>query len=85
MHPTSTTYNVNILYALKINKCCRRYKYGLLEIKVDNIVVHNIKYLPSTFDGNVFFILSPLDPTVHDAYGKWTIGMDKIYDGHAWC
>ena len=57
VHPTSHVSNVNILEAPKITKCCRRSKSDLTNIDFNNIVVEDVKYLPSSFDGDVFFIL----------------------------
>jgi hypothetical protein len=85
VHPTSSISNVHILEALKITKCRRRSKSDLTNIDFDNIVIEDVKYLPSSFNGDVFFILPPIKTGIPDAYGKAMDGMDKIYDGHAWC
>ena len=48
---------VHILDALKIAKCRRRSRYDLYGIDFDDIVIKDVKYLPSTFDGDVIFAL----------------------------
>lgn len=85
VHPASSISIVHILDALKITKCRRRSKSDLTNIDFDNIVIEDVKYLPSAFDGDVLFILPPVNTGIPDAYGKAMDGMDKIYDGHAWC
>jgi hypothetical protein len=85
VHPTSSISNVHILEALKITKCRRRSKSDLTNIDFDSIVIEDVKYLPSSFNGDVLFILPPVKTGIPDAYGKAMDGMDKIYDGHAWC
>ena len=44
-----------------------------------------MKYLPSSFNGNVIFILSPVKTGIPYAYDKAMDDMDKIYDVHVWC
>ena len=70
---------------LKISKCRRRSKFDLTNIDFDNIVIQDVKYLPSSFNGDVIFILPPVKTGIPNAYGTAMDGMDKIYDRHAWC
>ena len=51
----------------------------------DDIVIEDVKYLPSSFNGDVTFILPPVKNGIPDVYGKAMDGIDNIYDGHAWC
>ena len=44
-----------------------------------------MKYLLCAFNGDVIFILPHVEVAIPDVYGKVVDGMDKIYDGHAWC
>ena len=70
VHPTSSKSNVHILEALKITKCRRISKSDLTNIDFDNIVIEDVKYLPSSFNGDVLFILPPIKSGIPDAYGK---------------
>ena len=54
VHPTSSISNVHILEALKITKCRRRSKSDLTNIDFDNIVIEDVKYLPSSSNGDFF-------------------------------
>lgn len=61
VHPTLTTKNVHILDVFKITKHRGRSEYDLNNIDFDNIVMKDVKYTPSMFDGDVIFILPPID------------------------
>jgi hypothetical protein len=49
----------------------------------DNIFLRKIQFLPITFDGDVLCELSPIHSNVHNP--SQMQGMDKEYNGHAWC
>ena len=81
VHPTSSISNVHILEALKITKCRRRSKFDLTNIDFDNIVIEDVKYLPSSFNGDVLFILPPIKTKIPDAYGKAMDGWTRFMMG----
>ena len=58
VYPPLTTTNVHILDALKITMCCRRSVSDITKIDFDNIVIENVKYMPSMFNGDVIFVFS---------------------------
>ena len=60
-------------------------KSDLSYIDFDNIGVHNIKYLPSSFNGDVLFVLPLVAHRVPSMYGCLIDDMNKMYDGHPWC
>ena len=70
VYPISSIANVHILEALKITKCRRRCQYDLPIIDFDNIIIKDVKYLPSSFNGDVNFILPIVKTKILDAYGK---------------
>lgn len=89
LHPlpflsTQPTSSVRILDARKITKCHTQFTLDLTNIDLDNLV-ENVKCLPHAFNGIIIFILPHVKVGVLDAYEKAMDGMDKIYDGHAWC
>lgn len=45
--------------------------------------MHDVKYLSSSFDGDVIFVLSPLPLGAPSLSSQGMNGMDKVYDGHA--
>ena len=42
-------------------------------------------YLPPSFDGDVIFILPPINVDVSSTYGRSMDCMDKMCNGHPWC
>jgi hypothetical protein len=76
---------LNIVDALKIIKSRKMSKSDLTAIDFDNIDVHDIKYLPPSFDGGVIFILPGIAIDVSSMYGRFMDDMDKMCDGHPWC
>jgi hypothetical protein len=67
-----------------MTKSRRRSKADLTVIDFDNINVHDVKYLPPSFDGDVIFILPPINIDVLSTYGRSMDGMDKMCDRHPW-
>ena len=68
-----------------MTKSTRRSKTDLTGIDSDNLDVRDVKYLPPSFDGDVIFILPPINVDVSNTYGCFKGGMDKMCDGHPWC
>ena len=63
----------------------KRSKSNLSIINFDNIDVRDVKYLPPFFDGDVLFILPPINMSVPSMY---ELSMDSIYKmcgRHPWC
>ena len=46
---------------------------------------HDVKYLPSSFNDNILFILPHVTLRVLNTYGSSMNGMDKNCEGHPWC
>jgi hypothetical protein len=61
------------------------FKSNLIAIDFDSIDVCEVKYLPPSFDGDVIFILPPINVDVSSTYGRSMDGTDKMCDGHLWC
>ena len=59
--------------------------FYLTNIDFDNIIIERVKYLLSSFDGDVIFILPLVKIGIPDTYDKTMDEMDKIYYRHAWC
>ena len=85
LHPSPSSIGLTIVDALKVTKSRKRSKSDLAFIDFDNIDVRDVKYLPSSFDGDVLFVLPPVALGVSNTYGRSMDGMDKMCDGHPWC
>jgi hypothetical protein len=85
LHNFSSSVSMNIVDALKQTKSRKRSKSDLASIDFDSIEVRDVKYLPSSFDGDILFVLPPVPFGVPSAYGRSMDGMDKMCDGHPWC
>ena len=57
-------------------------KSNLTAIDFENIIVRDVKYLPSFFDGDILFVLPLVSLGVPSAYGHSMDGMDKMCDSH---
>jgi hypothetical protein len=68
-----------------MTKFRRRSKSNLTTIDFDNTDIHDVKYLPPFFDGDVIFILPPIAMDDSSTYGRSMNAMDKVCDGHPWC
>lgn len=55
----------------------------LISIVFDNIIVCDVKYLPSWFDYNVIYVLPHFLHGTPNSYGYGMDGMKKMYGGHA--
>jgi hypothetical protein len=69
----------------KITLSRRRSKSDLTAIDFDSIDVRDVKYLPSSFDGDVILNLPPINVDVFSTDGRSMVGMDKICDRQLWC
>ena len=83
-HHSSSSSCFHDVDALKMTKSRRRSKSYLTANDFDNIDVHDVKYLPPSFDGDVIFILPPIGVDVFSTYGRSMDSMDKICDEHLW-
>ncbi len=83
--PSSGPLACTMLDALKGIATRRRSHSPIAEIDFDNIKISEVKYLPTSYNGNIIFLLPPLPAGVPFTYGKGMDGMDKMFDGHAWC
>jgi hypothetical protein len=85
LHNFSSSVGMNIVDALKQTKFRKRSKSDFASIDFDNIEVRDVKYMPSSFDGDILFVLPPVPFGVPSAYGRSMDDMDKMCDGHPWC
>lgn len=83
--PTFSLKQSSMLDALKATAVRPRSQSALSDIDFDNIRVEEVKYIPTTYDGDVIFLLPPLPSGLPATYGKSLDGMDKVYDGKPWC
>ena len=63
----------------------RRSKSDLTAIDFDSIDVRDVKYLPSSFDGDVILNLPPINVDVFSTDGRSIVDMDKICNRQLWC
>lgn len=85
LHHYSISSCFYIYDAVEMTKSRRRSKSDLTKIFFYIIYAGDIKYLPPSFNGNVIFILSPLNMNVSSTHGHFMDDMDKICDKHFWC
>lgn len=52
----------------------------LTKIDFDNIVIENVKYMPSMFNGDVILVFLFINQGVPNAYGNAMDDMDMTYD-----
>lgn len=60
-------------------------KFDMDSIDFDYIDVQDAKYLPSSFNNEILFVLPSVAIGVPNAYGCSVDDMDKICDMHPWC
>ena len=84
LHPSSSSKCLSIAYALKLTKFRRRSKSDLTTITSAITNVHDVKYLPSFFDGSVLFVLALVSMGVLSAYVRFMDNRNKMCDGHLW-
>ena len=85
LYPSPLSIGLTIADALKLTKSRKISKSDLTSIDSDNIDVRDVKYLPSSFNGDILFLLPPVALRVLSTYGHSMNGMDKMCDGHPWC
>ena len=90
--PTSTpsssfiVIRLNIVEALKVTKSIKkRSNFELIIVDFNNNYIHEVKYLPSSFDNNVLFVLLLVAMGVPSAYEHSMDGINKMCNGHPWC
>ena len=71
-----------IVDALKLTKLRKKSKSILTSIDFDNRNVHDVKYLPFSFNGGIFFLLSHMAHGVSSTYGRSMDEMDKMCNSH---
>ena len=59
LHSSPSSIGLTIIDALKFTKCRKMSKSDITAIDFENIVVRDVKYLPSSFDGDILFALPP--------------------------
>ena len=82
LHPSSSSIG---LITIKFTKYRKSSKSYLIATNFENIIVRDVKFLPSSFNGDMLFVLPLMPLGVLSAYGRSRDGMDKMCDGHLWC
>ena len=59
-------------------------KNVLKKLDYDSLQTVHTKFLPPHFDGNVMFVLPPVNNSAVYTKARSMDGMDKRYDGHVW-
>ena len=85
LHPSPSFIGLTMVHALKLTKSRKKSKSDLVSIDFDYINVRDVKYLPSSFNGDVLFLLPPVSLKVPSMYGHSMDGIDKMCDDHPWC
>lgn len=63
-----------------MTKSRRRSKSDVTTIDFDNIDIHDVKYLPPNFDGDVLFNLLLMNMGVYSTYSCSMDDIDKMCD-----
>ena len=73
--------SICIVDALKRIQAMKEVRNVFKTLDFDTLDIQKVKFLPPTFNGDVLFVLPPVDKSgsFHMMYG-----MDKRHDGHAW-
>ena len=85
LYPSPSSIGLTIVDALKLIKSRKKSKSDLASIDFDSTHVRDVKYLPSSFNGDVLLLLSHVALKVPSTYGRSMDGRDKMCDGHPWC
>ena len=83
--PFTFIYRIDYRWCLEAHKVKKKIRDKSRIHWFDNIDVRDVKYLPSSFNGNVLFLLHYVARGVPSTYGHSMDCMDKICDGHHWC
>ena len=85
LHPFPSSLGLNIFGALKPKKKKKGKKENVQDIAFidsDNIEVHIVKYMPSSFDIDFLFMLHHLSLGVLNTCNWSMDGMEKMCDGY---
>jgi hypothetical protein len=85
LHPSPSSTGLTVVDALKLTKSRKKSKLYLASIDFDTIDVREVKYLSSSFNGDILFLLPPMTLKVPSPYGRSMDGMDEMCDGNPWC
>ena len=85
LHPSPSFIGLTIVDALKLTKSRKKSKSDLASIDFDSIDVRNVKYLSSSFNDDVLFLLPLVALKVPSMYGRSMDGIDKMCDSHPRC
>jgi hypothetical protein len=83
-HPSAQVGNeksISVVDSLRRIRASKGVRNVFKTLDFDTLDIQRVKFLPSTFNGDVLFELPPIDTS-----GPFHMmhGMDKRHDGHAW-
>lgn len=90
--PLSSSLGLDIVEAFKLTLFVKififkkkRFEFYLTTIDFDNFDVCEVKYLMSSFDSDIMFVLPLMTMRIPIVYGHSIHVMDKMCNGHPWC
>jgi len=73
----------NDIDSIKVTSLTLQAYYELKSLDYEVITIEFMDYLPTKFNGDIFFELPPICHPLGQL--EQLQGMDKKFDGHAWC
>jgi hypothetical protein len=85
VHPSVSIDRPSVVHHLKLLATRPGSKNILKSIDYKSVRHEKVEFLPSVFDGDVIFEFPPLGADAPHSHARLMFGMDKRFDGHAWC
>jgi hypothetical protein len=85
VHPGVSKDRPSVVHLLKLLATRPGSKNILKSIDYDSVRHEKVEFLPPVFDGDVIFEFPPLGADAPHSHARLMFGMDKRFDGHAWC
>jgi hypothetical protein len=85
IHPDVSIDRPSVVHHLKLLATRPGSKNVLKSIDYESVRHEKVEFLPSIFDGDVIFEFPPLGPDAPHSHVRLMFGMDKRFNGHAWC
>jgi hypothetical protein len=85
IHPSVSKDRPSVVHHLKFLATRPGSKNILKNIDYEFVRHEKVDFLPSVFDGDIIFEFPPLGADAPHSHARLMFGMDKRFDGHAWC
>ena len=85
IHPSVSRDRPSVVECLKLLASRPGSKNILKKIDYQSVRHEKVEFLPSVFDGDIIFEFPPIGRESSHSHARFMFGMDKRFDGHAWC